>query len=405
MTNLNLLVAQQKQFAVIHTMLAGTFLSRAGYFMVWPYLSVTLYRNFQLSASLIGAIFFLTSAAGIIIGVFASYYSDKLGRNRSLIASLLLSIAGFAIMAYSNGTAEFVAAMIFISTGRACTESFSKAMIGDYLVDLRSREKYQYIRYYIVNIGSALGPLAGTYALTSPNLNIFIVSCAVYLLYALALLFVLKGLRNTVVHDKKEIPAFTHSILNIFSQAQFSKLLVCYFIVMFVYISFDSPLIQLLTRLKFSELNYAISMIFVVNAVTVVVFQYPVMFLLKSWTIRSRIIMGIFLISVSQLLFLTVYSGSVEMLALCVLVLSIGELITMPAFSVEVDRLAPDDLRGTSFGLINLTSLGTAMCPLFCGFLIDAGLGHLMFISLFILGIVAILIYASVGQSSLQQRE
>ncbi|SIP71580.1 hypothetical protein XIS1_120013 [Xenorhabdus innexi] len=32
-------------------MLAGTFLSWSGCFMVWPYLSVELYRQFQLSAS------------------------------------------------------------------------------------------------------------------------------------------------------------------------------------------------------------------------------------------------------------------------------------------------------------------------------------------------------------------
>lgn len=371
--------------------------------MVWPYLSVTLYRQFQLSATEIGAIFFLTSAAGIILGIFASYYSDILGRNRSLIVSLLLSIAGFAIMAYSDYTVEFVASMILISTGRACAESLSKAMIGDCLVDFKQREKYQYIRYYIVNIGSALGPLAGTYALASPALNIFIISCTIYLIYTLALLFVLKGLSKREVLDKKEIPDFTRSILNVFSKAQFSKFLICYFIVMFVYISFDSPLIQLLTRIQFPDLNYAISLIFLVNAITVVVFQYPILFLLKNWVIKSKIILGISLISVSQLLFLTVYSESLWLLAFCVLVLSIGELITMPAFSIEVDRLAPDELRGTSYGLINLTSLGTALCPLFCGVLIDAGLGYLMFTLLFLMGLIAILIYTSVGQSASRQ--
>ncbi|WP_249921470.1 MFS transporter [Serratia plymuthica] len=398
MTNLNLSLAQPKQLAVIHTMLAGTFLSRAGYFMVWPYLSVELYRQFQLSALQIGAIFFMTLATGTLIGVFVSYYSDKLGRERSLIASLFLSIIGFASMAYSDCAAEFVGSMLLISTGRACTESFSKAMIGDYLTDFRQREQYQYIRYYVVNIGSALGPLAGTYALASPVINVFFASSVIYLIYALALIFILKGLKEREISHKKKIPSFANSVSKIFLQTQFSKLIICYFIVMFVYTSFDSPLIQLLTRLKFPDLNYAISVIFLVNAITVIVFQYPVLFLLKRWSIKGKVILGITLISLSQLLFLTVYSGSLGLLAFSVFVLSIGELITMPAFSVEVDRLAPAELRGTSFGLINLTSLGTALCPLFCGFFIDAGLGYLMFATLFILGVISISIYASVGQ-------
>ena len=202
MTNLNLSLAQPKQLAVIHTMLAGTFLSRAGYFMVWPYLSVELYRQFQLSALQIGAIFFMTLATGTLIGVFVSYYSDKLGRERSLIASLFLSIIGFASMAYSDCAAEFVGSMLLISTGRACTESFSQAMIGDYLTDFRQREQYQYIRYYVVNIGSALGPLAGTYALASPVINVFFASSVIYLIYALALIFILKGLKEREISHK-----------------------------------------------------------------------------------------------------------------------------------------------------------------------------------------------------------
>ncbi|MFU9136978.1 MFS transporter [Erwinia tasmaniensis] len=398
MTHLEIPAEQPNPLTVIHTMLAGTFLSRAGYFMVWPYLSVELYRHFHLSASLIGAIFFLTSAFGIFTGVLASYYSDRLGRNLPLITSLMLSIAGFAIMAFSDHTAEYVAAMMLVATGRASTETFSKAMIGDYIADIRQREKYQYIRYYVVNIGSALGPLAGTYALSSPVLNIFFVSCAVYSVYTLALLCVLKKVKKLVKQRRNKLPSFSQSVLTILSHTTFSRLLLCYFLVMFVYISFDSPLIQAMTRMAFTDLNAAISLIFIVNAITVVALQYPVLYLLKKWSMKSRIQLGVTIISVSQLLFLTIQLDLIEWLVFSVFVLSVGELITMPAFSVEVDRLAPDDLRGTSFGLINLTSLGTALCPLFCGFFIDAGFTDLMFISLFLLGGVAISIYSSTGQ-------
>jgi len=79
--------------------------------------------------------------------------------------------------------------------------------------------------------------------------------------------------------------------------------------------------------------------------------------------------------------------------------LSLGELIAMPAFSIEVDRLAPANLRGTSFGIINLTSLGASLCPLVCGLLIDAGYGYAMFFLLFLTGLLSILIYKKVGLS------
>lgn len=398
MTKINISVSQTGQNAVLHTMLAGTFLSRAGYFMTWPYLSVVLYRQFELSASLIGVIFFMTSASGLLIGVFGSYYSDRLGRERALVASLLLSVAGFAMMAYSNHPVEFVIAMTFIATGRACTESFSKAMIGDHVKDIRQRERFQYIRYYIVNIGTALGPLAGTYALATPKVNIFIFSSVTYLVYAIILMGIIGVFPVEKNNDRKLTPDITSSLHIVFSQKSFSKLLMCYFLVMFIYVSFDSPLIQLLTRLHFPDLTLTINTIFMTNAVTVLVCQYPVLLILRKFNAKGKIIIGILFISTAQLCFMMAYFDILALIVIATFILSIGELITMPAFSVEVDRLAPENLRGTSFGLINLTSLGTSLCPLFCGFFIDAEWGYAMFLFLFFTGLISIFLYCSVAE-------
>ncbi|WP_264289311.1 MFS transporter [Duffyella gerundensis] len=95
--------------------------------MTWPYLSLVLYRDYGLSASLIGAIFFMTSASGILFGMLGSYYSDIIGRERALIISLVLSVAGFSVMAGTTEVIGFVIAMALISLGRACTESFSES--------------------------------------------------------------------------------------------------------------------------------------------------------------------------------------------------------------------------------------------------------------------------------------
>ncbi|MGX9311829.1 MFS transporter [Pantoea ananatis] len=384
---------------VIGTMLAGTFLSRMGYFMTWPYLSVVLYQQFKLSAIIIGTIFFITSFIGVLIGVFTGYWSDKLGRERTLITSLLVSVAGFFLMAYSNHPAEFATAMACIATGRASTESLSKSMIGDHIREVSKREKFQYIRYYIVNIGTALGPLIGTYALVSQTVNVFIISGLIYLLYALMLTAII--VRYPVV--KRTGEQINHgigvSLRILFSQQSFSRLLLCFFLVMFTYVSFDSPLVQLLTRQHFPDLTHTISAIFMTNAFTVIIFQYPVLFLLRRWSTRRKVIFGIFLISLAQILFIMVRFELLTLMVIATFVLSVGELITMPALSVEVDRLAPDHLRGTSFSLINLTSLGTSLCPLFCGFLINAGLVSEMFIFLFITGLISLLIYRSIEES------
>ncbi|WP_264272827.1 MFS transporter [Duffyella gerundensis] len=385
--------------AVIYTMLLGTFLSRAGYFMTWPYLSLVLYRDFGLSASLIGAIFFMTSASGILFGMLGSYYSDIIGRERALIISLVLSVAGFSVMAGTTEVIGFVIAMALISLGRACTESFSKAMIGDYVNDVRQREKFQYIRYYIVNIGTAFGPVAGTYALTSPSLNIFIISAIIYIIYTILMITIVAISSKSRREKASPSAGILHAFSIILSQPSFVRLLISYSLLMFVYISFDSPLIQFLTRISFPDLTFIISAIFFTNAITVITCQYPVLYLLRSSTVNTKISLGIILISLAQLFFMLAYFKLIAFIIFATFLLSLGELIAMPAFSIEVDRLAPANLRGTSFGIINLTSLGASLCPLVCGLLIDAGYGYAMFFLLFLTGLLSILIYKKVGLS------
>lgn len=81
--------------------------------------------------------------------------------------------------------------------------------------------------------------------------------------------------------------------------------------------------------------------------------------------------LGMLLMLLAQLGFawtpVTLFAG----LALATVVLSLGELIVFPTFSVEVDQLTPDDLRGSYFGAANLYSLGTALAPLYGGIMLD----------------------------------
>lgn len=43
------------------------------------------------------------------------------------------------------------------------------------------------------------------------------------------------------------------------------------------------------------------------------------------------------------------------------MILSFGEIVAIPTFNVEVDRLTPHHLRGEFLGASNLASIGTAL--------------------------------------------
>ncbi len=90
----------------------------------------------------------------------------------------------------------------------------------------------------------------------------------------------------------------------------------------------------------------------------------------------------------------TLFAG----LALATVVLSLGELIVFPTFSVEVDQLTPDDLRGSYFGAANLYSLGTALAPLYGGIMLDHAGSQALYLGLAALcGVIMLLQVGAVG--------
>ncbi|MFO6210905.1 hypothetical protein ACLBU3_32430, partial [Pseudomonas aeruginosa] len=85
-------------------------------------------------------------------------------------------------------------------------------------------------------------------------------------------------------------------------------------------------------------------------------------------------------------------------LTLATVVLSLGELIVFPTFSVEVDQLTPDDLRGSYFGAANLYSLGTALAPLYGGIMLDHAGSQALYLGLAALcGVIMLLQVGAVG--------
>ncbi|MCR1761347.1 MFS transporter, partial [Pseudomonas aeruginosa] len=356
----------------IHVMLVGTLLTRGAYFMVWPFLALLLWREFRLSASAIGLLLALATVCGALSGIYTGWLSDRFGRKRLIFFGTSLSGLSFVLLGFSGQPLSYGLAISGVSIGCALLESSCKALIGDRVEDRRSRELALYCRYFLINLGAALGPLIGLTLGVAAQAGTFLVTALVYFCYGLLLWRLLHHLelkRRSLA--PRSSTGFLEACLSMARHRAFTLLLLCNMLAALIYATFDSTLVQYLTRSGLPDVVNSIALLVTINALTIVVAQFPLLRLLENTGTGGRLMLGMLLMLLAQLGFawtpVTLFAG----LALATVVLSLGELIVFPTFSVEVDQLTPDDLRGSYFGAANLYSLGTALAPLYGGIMLD----------------------------------
>ncbi|WP_413730135.1 MFS transporter [Sodalis sp. RH22] len=378
----------------VNILLLGTFLTRVGYFMVWPYLAVILYEKFTLSASEIGFIFFFATFLSTLLSVYVSHKSDDYGRKPIIIAGLITSVFSFIYLAFCSNILGFAVCVTGIALGRAFIESCSKAYIGDRLKNQRTKELCQYFRYLIANMGVALGPFIGVkFGIANSTLTFFVTALLYFLYILLVLLFMVGGHEIRNHNTGKNEPLFLKSLGAIIKNKEFSVFLFCNTTLMIIYATFDSSLIQYLARSKINNLNDVIALLVIINSLTVIFLQLPVFYIIRNIVPSKRILLGILLITIAQLAFGYANVHIKWQLVIATLCLSIGEIIVMPTINVEVDRLAPEGQRGIAYGITNFTNFGTSASPLIGGLILQFFGGRTLFMVMFLSGLVTIYVY------------
>src|SRR6267154_2122075 len=124
---------------LVQILLAGTFLTRTAFFMVWPFLAVILLRDFRLSPSQIGAILAGASAAGSLMGFYLGNVSDRFGRRNIMIAGCLGSVVAFVVMAAAHSVLLYSLGAVLVGLCRSAIETPGSALISAAIEDQATR--------------------------------------------------------------------------------------------------------------------------------------------------------------------------------------------------------------------------------------------------------------------------
>ncbi len=75
-------------------------------------------------------------------------------------------------------------------------------------------------------------------------------------------------------------------------------------------------------------------------------------------------------------------------------ILSLGETVLFPTLNIIIDRMAPDQLKGSYVGAASLASMGFVSAPVVGGFLLHQFGGFTLWLSMAALALVVASLYA-----------
>lgn len=377
----------------VWTVLTGTLLARTSYFMAWPFLIVFLYQDYGASAIEVGFMLATSAVVGAATGLYSGYLSDKFGRKWVMVAGSWVASISYTGIGLASEIWQFYVLIMLTGLMRPMIEAPAKAVIGDNLDDLKDRELALNIRYFLLNLGGALGPLLGiTLALSQPQ-NLFLITGATYVIYGLWLLFGIERKKTFVKPDASSLPNFASTLNVIRKDNIFMKLMVANFIMMFVYAQVESSIPQVIVRSDIVDAAQLIASLVLVNTLTIIVFQFPMLKWLEHVPLFVRTRMGMVLMAAAQIGFLFTPEDWPIGWGIACFVLSLGEVIAFPTLNVQIDRMAPPHLRGSYFGAAALYSLGFAIAPLVGGVVIETLSSNWLFVLCFALCLIMIWLY------------
>ncbi|CAG9613510.1 Na(+), Li(+), K(+)/H(+) antiporter [Bacillus rhizoplanae] len=348
----------------------GTLFARFATSMSIPFLAIYLTNAKGISAGVTGAII----GTSALVGVFASFIggnlSDRFGRKKIMLSSIIVWI--FVFIGF--GFAEHVAAFFLLNALNGMCRSFfeptSRALLSD-LTKPEHRLMVFNLRYGAINVGVAIGPLVGLQIGSAESTTPFFIAAIMYALYTIVLALQFRKYRiGEEKTEETERVTFMDSLRIIRKDIVFLVALIGIIISTAGYAQFSSTLSQYFANSHLFEngvklFSYALTL----NAITVVIVQYPLIQVCKKYTPLVSIMIGTLLVSVGLCGF--GFAGSMWAVFVCTIIFTIGEVLMFSMTDVFIDQIAVANLKGTYFGAMGFSGIGAVIGPWFGGLLLD----------------------------------
>ncbi|SNZ17093.1 Major Facilitator Superfamily protein [Terribacillus aidingensis] len=347
----------------------GTVFGRMATSMSIPFLAIYLTQEKGASAGFTGLIIAVSSLVGILASFYGGYFSDRFGRKKIMG----ISIFGWCIVFAGFGLADAIWVFFVMNAlnglCRSLFEPTSKALLSD-VTDPKHRLLVFNMRYTAINVGVVFGPLLGLYFGSAASTAPFFIAALVYFVYGLVLIFQFTRIKVAETAAAGKHIGVREAFHITRKDKLFMLLLIGVTVSVFGYSHFSATLPQFFAAAPSIEDGAKLfSMMLTLNALTVLVVQYPIVAIAKRYSLVLSLMLGNILIAVSMLSM--AFLHDIVWIACAVILFTIGEVLLFSMSDMFIDEIANPAMKGTYFGAMGFTGFGGVAGPLAGGMLLD----------------------------------
>ncbi|HXF10086.1 MAG TPA: MFS transporter [Desulfuromonadaceae bacterium] len=322
----------------------GTFLNKFGAFVV-PFL--TLYLTAR--GHTVGEAGVAIAAYGVghvMASLIGGYLADHLGRRKTIALSMFMGAAMMLLLSQAQTMPAIVVLAMLTGLASEFYRPASSALLTDLVPAGRRVTAFAALRMAF-NAGFAFGPATAGFLATFGFFWLFVGDAATSLLFGLVALFALPK----TAHAGPANAGWGEALKVLRHDHRLHQLLLANFAVGLVLYQMVSTFGLHVTHLGFSPAVYGV--VISLNGALVVIAELPLTAITRRFPARRVMATGQVLLGAGFAL--NAFAHSIGALVVCMVLFTLGEMITMPTAAAYLANLAPAHMRGRYMGVSGLT--------------------------------------------------
>ncbi len=370
-----------------------TFIDRLGGSMLFPFFALYITKRFDVGLSEVGVLFFIFSITSFIGSFSGGALTDRFGRRKMIIFSLVASSLSTAAMGLVNTLEGFFIIGFISGLFTEVGGPAQQAIIADVLPEEKRAQGFGIIRVTF-NLAVVFGPILGGLIAARSYLALFLIDAVISIISAIIVYLTIPETKPAP-HEHEIPETFGQTLLGygkVLRDGVFMMFIFASMLSAFVYMNMNVTLgVFLRDTYGIPEDGYAY--ILSINAAMVVLFQFWITRRIEKRPPMLMMALGTLLYAIGFAMYGFVSTYALFILAM--IIITIGEMIVSPVGQALVASFAPEQMRGRYNAIFGNFAWGIpfAIGPWLAGLIVDNGDPNWLWYACGIVGTLSVLGY------------
>ena len=373
-------------------MILVNFIDRLGGSLLFPFFALYLTRRFGIGMTQVGVLFAVFSLSSFLGAFPGGALTDRFGRKRIIIFSLLATSFSTLLMGFANTFQLFVVIAfvsgIFTDVGGPAYE----AVFMDVLPEEKRPSGFG-IRRVAFNLAIVAGPAIGGFIAARSYLMLFILDAIVSSIVAMLVFALIPETKPAPAEGA--VPETTAQsfggYVRVLRDAKFMAFVGACLLAWLVYMNMNTTLgVYLRNQHGVPESGYGA--LISINAAMVVLLQFAITRRTEKRPPMLMMALGTVLIGLGLGLFGVV--GTYPLFIFAMAILTVGEMVAIPIANAVVASFASEEMRGRYSFIYGLSwGIGFGVGPYLAGIILDRYDPNLLWYACGLIGMIAASIF------------